>query len=204
MIESVSALKECDSSSLVANQQAESVCQILIEARQSQNLTTEDVAKRLRLKPSSIQAIEEGQVDKLPAQPFLIGYVRSYSRLLNLDETHILALWKDAFPAPDQENKQGSDAIWSIPRKYRSSKPSRSNPLGTRTKKNKKLSYGLFFLLLIGALFLYLVLSTSLSPRGRSLQLGQASSPSTGQPILLSELPSAVKSDNHHSETTHG
>ena len=64
----------------------------LREAREQQVLAVEDVAARLKVPPRYITALESGDVGSLPEPAFVRGYVRSYARLLHLDEAALLAL----------------------------------------------------------------------------------------------------------------
>jgi cytoskeleton protein RodZ len=63
----------------------------LREAREALNLTHQDVARKLRLDAGLIRAMEDNNRDALPAQTYLVGYLRSYARLLNLPAESIIA-----------------------------------------------------------------------------------------------------------------
>jgi cytoskeleton protein RodZ len=63
----------------------------LREARERMGLTVEDVVNRLKFAPRQIRALEEDAFGQLPEGAFLRGFVRSYARLLQLDETPLLA-----------------------------------------------------------------------------------------------------------------
>ncbi len=63
----------------------------LREAREALNLTHQDVARKLRLDAGLIQALEDNDREALPAQTYLVGYLRSYARLLNLPAESIVA-----------------------------------------------------------------------------------------------------------------
>jgi cytoskeleton protein RodZ len=67
----------------------------LREARESSGMTISDVANRLKFAPDRIAALEEGDFSKLQGTTFVRGFVRSYARLLQLDEEPLL----DALPA---------------------------------------------------------------------------------------------------------
>jgi len=62
----------------------------LRETRERMGLTVEDVVNRLKFAPRQIRALEEDAFDQLPEGAFLRGFVRSYARLLLLDETPLL------------------------------------------------------------------------------------------------------------------
>ena len=63
----------------------------LQEARQSRNLSREEVARQLRQDVGIIQALEEDNYAWLPGQTYVLGYLRSYARLLKLPEDEIIA-----------------------------------------------------------------------------------------------------------------
>ena len=65
--------------------------QRLREAREALNLSRQDVARKLRLDTGLIQALENNNREALPAQTYLVGYLRSYARLLNLPADSIIA-----------------------------------------------------------------------------------------------------------------
>ena len=68
-----------------------SVGATLAAAREEQQRSLESVAADLHLQPGVVRAIEYGDEAKLPASTFLRGYVRSYARLLGLDDTPLIA-----------------------------------------------------------------------------------------------------------------
>ncbi len=71
---------------------------ILREARERSGMSVGDVANRLKFSARQIAALEEGDFAQLPETTFLRGFVRSYARLLQLDEAPLLA----ALPAPPE------------------------------------------------------------------------------------------------------
>ncbi|HSC95127.1 MAG TPA: helix-turn-helix domain-containing protein [Burkholderiales bacterium] len=62
----------------------------LREARQAQNLTTADVARRLKLSVWQVEALESGQYQQLPGPIFVRGFIRNYARLLKLDADELV------------------------------------------------------------------------------------------------------------------
>lgn len=75
----------------------------LAAAREEQQRSLESVAADLHLQPEVVRAIENGDEAKVPAPTFLRGYVRSYARLLGLDDTSLTAqlpLVNEYRPAP--------------------------------------------------------------------------------------------------------
>lgn len=68
----------------------------LREARERMGLSVSDVVNRLKFAPRQVKALEEDDFEQLPEPAFLRGFVRSYARLLQLDEAALLA----ALPGP--------------------------------------------------------------------------------------------------------
>lgn len=64
----------------------------LKQGRESKNYTVERVADELHLRPSIVNAIEEESYELLPGEIFLKGYIRSYSRLVGLNEDEMVGL----------------------------------------------------------------------------------------------------------------
>jgi cytoskeleton protein RodZ len=62
----------------------------LKEVREANHLSREEVGRHLHLDVQLIGALEENDQDKLPAQAYVCGYLRSYARLLKLPEDEIV------------------------------------------------------------------------------------------------------------------
>lgn len=77
----------------------------LSEARQAQNLTTADVARRLKLSVWQVEALETGQYQQLPGAVFVRGFIRNYARLLKLDPEELVhaatGLLPQSVPSPE-------------------------------------------------------------------------------------------------------
>ena len=76
-----------------------SVGKILSEARLLQGLSVADVAGRIKFAPRQVEALEADDFEKLPELAFVRGFVRSYARLLHLDEVALLS----ALPYPSKQ-----------------------------------------------------------------------------------------------------
>ncbi|NCC21450.1 MAG: helix-turn-helix domain-containing protein [Alphaproteobacteria bacterium] len=92
------------------------VGEILRRARLHYGQTLEDIERALRIRAVQLEAIETGNVERLPGRVYAIGFVRSYSEYLGLDGDQMVQLFKsqslDAkaapelhFPAPASESK---------------------------------------------------------------------------------------------------
>lgn len=78
------------------------VGQILRETRETQNITQEDVALRLRLMHRQIEAMESDDFQSLGQPVFARGFVRNYARLLGIQPEDLLERMEGApaEPAP--------------------------------------------------------------------------------------------------------
>lgn len=74
-----------------SSQGSDSVGAALSAVRLARGLSVEDVAGRLRLKVAQIEAIEADRFGLFPGHVFARGYVRSYARLLGVDEAPMLS-----------------------------------------------------------------------------------------------------------------
>ncbi len=63
---------------------------LLREARVARGMSVEDVSNTLHFEPKLIEAIESENLDCLPTTSFVRGYLRSYSRLLEIDAEPIV------------------------------------------------------------------------------------------------------------------
>ncbi len=63
---------------------------LLREARVARGMSVEDVSNTLHFEPKLIEAIESENLDCLPTTSFVRGYLRSYSKLLEIDAEPIV------------------------------------------------------------------------------------------------------------------
>lgn len=71
-------------------------------ARESRDLSIEDVAARLKLDVRKIRALEQGDIAGFAAPVFAAGYLRAYARLLELSEEEVLADFTELVPVHEQ------------------------------------------------------------------------------------------------------
>ena len=64
--------------------------QILSDARMARQLSIEQVALQLNLKPEQVEKLEQDQIEGM-AETFARGYVRAYGRLLKVPEASLMA-----------------------------------------------------------------------------------------------------------------
>ena len=63
--------------------------QALKEKREDQGLSLEKISEWTKVNVSTLQAIEEAQVDRLPVYAYLRGFILSYAKALGMDEKEI-------------------------------------------------------------------------------------------------------------------
>ena len=73
-----------------------SIGHLLRERRESLGLSIDDVVDKIKLARRQIVALEENDFMALPETAFLRGFVRSYARLLQMDERTLLSVLPDA------------------------------------------------------------------------------------------------------------
>ena len=63
-------------------------------ARNRKGLKIEDVANSIRISSIYIKAIEEGRFDDLPGETYIVGFIKTYSKYLGLDQDIIYEQFK--------------------------------------------------------------------------------------------------------------
>lgn len=63
----------------------------LREARERLGMSVNDIAERIKFAPRQVEALESNDFAHLPQATFLRGFVRSYARVLQMDETVLIA-----------------------------------------------------------------------------------------------------------------
>lgn len=80
----------------------------LRDAREAQGMSVHDIAERIKFAPKQVEALEANDFAHLPQATFLRGFVRSYARVLQLDEASLLA----ALPSePARQVVAGTQAV---------------------------------------------------------------------------------------------
>ena len=95
---------------------------LLRHNRVERDFSLQDIAQQLRIQRSYLEALEEGDFDSLPGLTYAIGYVRSYAKLLDLDQDTLISDFKAeakklqeptqlSFPSPAPEGKVPGGAM---------------------------------------------------------------------------------------------
>jgi cytoskeleton protein RodZ len=69
--------------------------ELLKSERIKLKLSQQDIAFALKLSPRTINAIEEGDIEALPAKTFVRGFVKSYAEMLKLDPNIVLSQFQE-------------------------------------------------------------------------------------------------------------
>jgi cytoskeleton protein RodZ len=69
--------------------------QLLKEKRENRGVTIEEVSVATKIGVRLLQAIEEGDLDKLPPKAFVRGFIQSYAKYLGLDVKEVLAKFQE-------------------------------------------------------------------------------------------------------------
>lgn len=76
--------------------------QMLRKARESNKLTLDDISRRLCLSKNILEALEEGRYQELSqGEAYVIGFVRSYARLVGIDPQRVTLQMKEELPPPE-------------------------------------------------------------------------------------------------------
>jgi cytoskeleton protein RodZ len=81
----------------------ESPGQRLRAARQELAWNVDEVAEELRLSPELIRALEADRYEGMPGRTYVLGYIRSYARLLDIDIEDSIADHRSRIPDPPAE-----------------------------------------------------------------------------------------------------
>jgi cytoskeleton protein RodZ len=98
------------------------VGQILAAERARLGISVQQAANTLRLRPSYLEAIEDGRLEDLPGATYAAGFVRAYAEFLGLDAAEIIRRFKSetetltrrttlSFPSPVSEGRVPSRFI---------------------------------------------------------------------------------------------
>src|SRR5579872_4729453 len=68
-------------------------------ARQTQGTSLDEVSARTKVPRSTLGLLESAALDRLPAEVFVRGFIRSYAKAVGADETEPLQLYERALEA---------------------------------------------------------------------------------------------------------
>jgi hypothetical protein len=83
----------------------------LRDGRARKRLSLDDVARITKIQPRILDKLERGELDGLPAEVFVKGFVRSFARCVGLDETEALDRYTACRNAPPRAHVNDSGPI---------------------------------------------------------------------------------------------
>ena len=95
---------------------------LLSQARNAKGFTAADIAQKLRLKVGIIEALERDEVLSTISLTFTKGYVRSYAKLLGLNENHIIQLFNELHISDDLTPKKMQSFSRKVSREHNDSR----------------------------------------------------------------------------------
>jgi cytoskeleton protein RodZ len=72
---------------------ADGLGEFLRRERELRHISLDDVAERTKISRRYLEAIEEGQYDRLPGETFVRGFIRSYAQYVGLDPQDTLLMY---------------------------------------------------------------------------------------------------------------
>jgi cytoskeleton protein RodZ len=64
------------------------------DIRQTKGISLEQISSITKLRVSTLQAIEDADFDALPGGIYNISYIRQYARAIDVDESHLIQLYR--------------------------------------------------------------------------------------------------------------
>jgi cytoskeleton protein RodZ len=83
----------------LAPEAAPTLGETLARSREAQGISRNEVAQRLHMSPTQVEALEAGDYARLPKGTFLRGFVRNYAKLVGLDPESVLPLLAENAPS---------------------------------------------------------------------------------------------------------
>jgi cytoskeleton protein RodZ len=80
--------------------------QYLVSVRESRNLSIKIVAQRTKISTTNLTYLEEDNYQALPNKAYLVGFVRSYAKIVGADEAHALKLLDEALGSDQHDEKE--------------------------------------------------------------------------------------------------
>ncbi len=69
--------------------------QLLKNARESKGISLQEVSLHLKISTRTLKALEDGEMNQLPAKTFLRGFVQSYSQFLKINLNDIMVVFQE-------------------------------------------------------------------------------------------------------------
>jgi cytoskeletal protein RodZ len=94
----------------------------LSQQRELRGMSREDITRVTKIPPSLVAALEEGQVERLPARVFVLSYIRAYAHVIGLAPEEAILRFEEvdkAIPAPtpaalEKERRQRAYGVLTV------------------------------------------------------------------------------------------
>lgn len=96
--------------------------EMLRQARERQQLSIEEIAAKLNLRPSLVNDMEENRYDHLQITAYRRGYLRAYARLMKIDDSEVIAAHDREHAHPEAYEPRKTQPIKPIKRPTRAGK----------------------------------------------------------------------------------
>ena len=86
----------------------------LMRERELRGLGRDEVARRTRLPPGVVEALESGDRDRLPARAYAVGYLRTFAAAVGLDADEVLLRFEEAAGEvpPAASGRRRARGVW--------------------------------------------------------------------------------------------
>jgi cytoskeletal protein RodZ len=71
----------------------------LASIRSTKGISLQEISENTKIKVSTLQALEEGEFDRLPGGIYNISYLRQYARAIGADEAPLVEMYRTKFLA---------------------------------------------------------------------------------------------------------
>ena len=86
----------------------ESLGETLKRIREEDDVTLEEMSERTRVRSEYLEALEEDRYEVFPAATYVVGFLRTYSRALELNEEEVLMRYHESLG----DVKTSSSSLW--------------------------------------------------------------------------------------------
>lgn len=81
----------------------------LEDVRKKANLSLDEVSKKINVQKKYLEYLEKGDYKNLPSNVYVVGYLKSYARLLELDESKVISVYKKEIGLEEKANHPNQD-----------------------------------------------------------------------------------------------
>jgi cytoskeletal protein RodZ len=69
-------------------------------AREKKGISLEHLSRATKIKESQLQRLEQSELDALPAEVFIVGFIKAYAREVGVDTAEAIKRYRAAQPRP--------------------------------------------------------------------------------------------------------